>query len=362
MDRKWITRGYKPGDEDGILALWKASFPDGEIGRADLAYWNWQFRDPPAGSANIRLAAVDELIVGHYAVIPVPMQVRGEEIQGTLSLDTMTHPDYQRQGILTTLASELYAQLGQQGFPITYGFPNDNSIGPLTGKLQWSYVCSLAVYVKPLNPDVIVDQLLPNPMLTAAARPLARFGARILTAPSRAPSQAQAHLCWLDRFDARADELWLATHDPSKITLTRSADLLNWRYFQNPLRDYRAVAYEEGGDLVAYAVLRCMEQFELRGGMITELICQPGRDDALQAVLAAVEEHFVQEEADLTACLVHGDGQATRLLKQNGFLRAPKRAFKEWYFGVRLNDDSVRPDWATDPDRWYLTFGDTDVI
>jgi hypothetical protein len=49
-------------------------------------------------------------------------------------------------------------------------------------------------------------------------------------------------------------------------------------------------------------------------------------------------------------------------LRRNGFLRAPRRAFKEWYFGVRLNDDSVKPDQITDPENWYLTFGDTDVI
>jgi hypothetical protein len=70
----------------------------------------------------------------------------------------------------------------------------------------------------------------------------------------------------------------------------------------------------------------------------------------------------VGEGTDLVTCLVHGDGWATGLLKRNGFLRAPKRAFKEWYFGVRLNDGSLRADWTTNPDNWYLTFGDTDVI
>ena len=81
MDRKWVTRAYKPGDEAGLMALWKAAFPDGESGRAELDYWNWQFRDPPAGTARFRLAVVDEKIVGQYAVIPVPMQARGEPIR-----------------------------------------------------------------------------------------------------------------------------------------------------------------------------------------------------------------------------------------------------------------------------------------
>jgi hypothetical protein len=113
---------------------------------------------------------------------------------------------------------------------------------------------------------------------------------------------------------------------------------------------------------VAYAVIRCMEQFGLRGGMITELVGHPSREDAQEAVLAVVEEHFEREGMALAACLVHGDRRAPRLLKRNGFLRAPRRSFKEWYFGVRPNDISLQSDWVTHPDSWYLTFGDTDVI
>jgi hypothetical protein len=308
------------------------------------------------------VAVIGERIVGQYVVIPVPMQLKGEAILGTLSLDTMTHPDYQRQGILTTLAGELYAELGFTGFPITYGFPNKNSIDPLTRKLQWVYICSLPVYVKPLKPNAIVDGIVPDPLLGMVAKPLAKLGTAILSPPAKVASETRAKLRWLKQFDARADELWQMVYDRSKIALTRSATFLNWRYFQNPLRDYRAVAYEEGGHLVAYAVVRCMEQFRLRGGMITELVGQPDRDDALVAVLAAVEEYFAEEELDLVACLVHGDRRATRLLQSSGFLQAPKRAFKEWYFGVRLNNDSVQSDMASDRDSWYLTFGDTDVI
>jgi GNAT superfamily N-acetyltransferase len=362
MDREWFTREYRPGDEHGIIALWKAAFPDGESGRAELNYWNWQFRDPPAGPARIRLAVADELIVGQYGVVPVSMQIRGEAVQGTLSLDTMTHPAHQRQGILTTLADELYAELERNGFPITHGFPNDNSIGPLTRKLQWMHVCSLPVYVKPLRPHVIVDRVLANPLLSRVARPVAKLCTAILSPPTRVPGGAQTRVRWLDQFDARADELWQMAHDRSKIALTRSAAFLNWRYFQNPLRGYRAVAYEQDGQLVAYAVVRCMDQFGLRGGMITDLVGQPGREDALVAVLAAAEQHCVALDVDLLACLMHGDRRLTRLLKRNGFLRAPKRAFKEWYFCVRVNNDSVRPELVADPDVWFVTWGDTDVI
>ncbi len=362
MGKKWFSREYRPGDETGIVALWKSAFPAGESERADLVYWNWQFRDPPAGLAKIRVAVADEIIVGHYAVIPVHMQVRGKPVVGTLSLDTMAHPDYQRQGMLTTLAGELYAELGRAGFSITYGFPNDKSIGLLTKKLEWTYICSLPVYVKPLRPSEIVGHIISSRPLATIAKPFANLATRMVSRPVMMPDKDRAKIRWLEQFDARADDLWQMVYDRQKIALTRSAAFLNWRYFCNPRRGYRAVAFEENGQLVAYAVLRCMEQFGLRGGMITELLGQPGRNDALQAVLAAALEYFANEKVYLAACLVQGDRRATQLLKRHGFLPVPKQAFKEWYFCVRVNDDSQSSDWVNVPGNWYVTFGDTDVI
>ena len=363
MDTKWLSRPYEPGDEVGIGALWRTAFPnDDEIGRTEVEYWNWQYRDPPAGFGRIRVAAVEDKIVGHYAVIPLTMQIQGQAIRGTLSLNTMTHPDFQRQGILVKLAGEVYDELGRDGLPITYGFPNENSVGALTRKLGWDYVCALPVYVKPLRADLIAGRLLPGRLLVSIAGPFARLGARIISPPRSVLPAAAKELRWLEQFDQRADELWCAGYDPSRNALTRNAQFLNWRYPANPLRGYRILAYEQDGSLLAYAVLRCMAQFGLRGGMIVDFIGHPDRDDALAAVLAGAEDYFRQQQMDLVACLMHGDPRALRLLGKFGFLKAPRRAFKEWHFCVRLNNDSVDRDAAVHPDRWYLTFGDTDII
>ena len=363
MEAKWFAREYEAGDESAIGALWRAAFPDDdEVGRTELEYWNWQYRDPPAGFARIRVAVADGRIVGHYAVIPVAMQVEGKHVCGTLSLDTMTHPDYQRQGILTTLANEVYDELGRDDLPITYGFPNENSVGALTNKLGWDYVCALQVYVKPLRPEAIAEVVLANRALAAVAKRLAHQGAALLSRPSSAAVGVDESIRWLDRFDERADDLWRAVCDRSTNALTRSADLLNWRYPQNPLRRYHIVAYEQQGQLVAYAVLRCMAQFGLRGGMITELVGLPGRDDAFKAVLATAEAHFQEQDMDLIACLMHGDRRSVRLLRRAGFLPAPRRMFKQWHFCVRINNSSVDRGCIADADRWYVTFGDTDII
>jgi hypothetical protein len=62
----WSVRGYKNGDEDGILQLIQLAFKWG-----DKKYWNWRYRDNPAGIGRIWLADDAGKIVSHYAMIPI---------------------------------------------------------------------------------------------------------------------------------------------------------------------------------------------------------------------------------------------------------------------------------------------------
>jgi hypothetical protein len=363
MQRNWTTRNYQPGDERGINKLWKTVFSEGEHERAELDYWKWQYMNSPAGPGKIRLAVDNGKIAGQYAVVPMHMQVQAAAVLGTLSLDTMTHPDYRRQGMFTILANELYEQLGKGDIPITYGFPNDNSLGGFVKKLEWTHICTLPIYVKPINLAKIVEQAISKRWLAKAAYPLAEIAGAVVSRKSMPSSETVGKLDWIERFDQSADELWQRAYAPNKIAVTRDAKYLNWRYFDNPKRDYRAIAFREDGELVAYGVMRFMEQFGLNGLMIMELVSQPGRREAIQAVLSAIYAFSKDAGADLVACMAHTNDTLIYLLKRNGYILPPDRfSIKSWYFGVRVNNQNVNQKVINNPNHWYLTFGDTDII
>jgi hypothetical protein len=146
----------------------------------------------------------------------------------------------------------------------------------------------------------------------------------------------------------------------SSIVPTKNP-LYGW--LRNPTRTYAVLALEEGDQLIAYTVVRYMQQFGLKACMITELMSRPDRPDALEAVLVSAVRHTRSRGMDLCACSIHGNEQTSALLKKNGFMLLPKKfAPKEWYFGARINNDSVDGALVNDPQEWYLTFGDTGVI
>ena len=363
MARTWTTRNYHPGDEQEIIELWKTVFSEGEHERAELDYWKWQFVNGPAGSGKIKVAVDNGKIVGQYAVVPLHMQLQGTPVVAALSLDTMTHPDYRRQGMFSILANELYTQLREGNIPITYGFPNENSLGGFVTKLQWTHVCTLPVYIKPIHLGTIVERAISNRWLGKAAKPFANLAGAAVFRKSGPSSETVGQFQWLEHFDQRANELWQRAYHQGKIAITRDSKYLNWRYFDNPKRDYRAIAFEEDSELIAYAVVRVMEQYGLQGVMIMELVSQPDRYDTLQAVLKAVSDYCIELNADLIACMAHGDDDLINLLKRNGFILPPSKfSMKDWYFGGRVNNHSIDLQVINQPDNWYLTFGDTDII
>jgi len=363
MSATWHTRNYQPGDEEGILALWRESFPEGEQRRTELDYWRWQYLEGPSGPGLIRLAVSENRIVGHAAAIPFQFMSKGKEVLGCLSLDSMTAAGFRGQGMFTRLEEELYDDLARSGVQFIYGFPNDNSIGVFLRKLDWKQLATLPLRARPIRLDRIAKTSAPLSFLGPVLEQAAKLPQRFLWPTPQIPSEKRDHLVWLDEFDARAERLWRPLQEKNAIFLRRDEAFLNWRYADNPGREYPILGYEEGEDLQGLIVLRRMEAFGLQGGMILELQALPGREDLIPILLDAAVEHFAREEMDLALCLTPRGSSLERPLRSKRFLAVPERlGHKKWYFGGRGLPYSGEVAMLEPIASWYLTLGDTDII
>ena len=127
-------KNYNVGDESKILELFEIVFKQ----KLNLINWKWRFRDNPAGKHFIKLMWDNGNLVGHYAVSPLYMIVEGQEVLTALSLTTMTHPDYQGNGVFSELSLALYDELEQSHkCKAIWGFPNNNSHYAFINKLGW---------------------------------------------------------------------------------------------------------------------------------------------------------------------------------------------------------------------------------
>ena len=143
----WKVRPYREGDEEFLLDLYEIATGK----RIDLQSWKWLFQDNPTGKGHTWLAEYKGKLIGQYAIIPMRMYIHNKPIYAMQSLDTMTHPDYRKQGIFITLARIAYEYAESRGFDLLYGFPNNISLHGFLKYLDFFVLDNLKTMTRPIK-------------------------------------------------------------------------------------------------------------------------------------------------------------------------------------------------------------------
>jgi GNAT superfamily N-acetyltransferase len=106
-------------------------------------YLTWLYAANPAGEVIGYDAWEGAQLVAHYACIPAPVSLRGNNVTALLSLNTATHPAHQGKGLFTKLAELAYATAYESGVSLVYGVANQNSIRGFSGRLGFQDVIGL---------------------------------------------------------------------------------------------------------------------------------------------------------------------------------------------------------------------------
>lgn len=110
---------------------------------SDVNYLRWLYSENPAGNVKGCDAWDGDVLAAHYVCIPVTATLDGQSSKGLLSLNTVTDPKYQGQGLFTKLAHATYEQAGFDNFDFVYGVANANSTHGFTKKLGFQLVAPL---------------------------------------------------------------------------------------------------------------------------------------------------------------------------------------------------------------------------
>lgn len=119
------------------------------FGERDVsAVWTWAYLDNPNGEPIVSLCYDGDRLVGHYAIVPMPLSSGALKCSSYLSMTTMVAASHRRFGLFTQLAQLSYASASEQAVDCVFGFPNAQSTPGFRSRLQWTlpaadYVASL---------------------------------------------------------------------------------------------------------------------------------------------------------------------------------------------------------------------------
>lgn len=360
MKAMWSTRTYKEGDEQGIFdlvkAVWGEKVPDKERW---IRGWKWMFADNPTGASILWLAEHDGKLVGQYPLVMGNMKVGEEIVMGAQIADTMTHPEYRRQGIAFILGEKALSQLRKEGRSCVIGFPTTQAY-KLHMKSGWIDICAFQIMVKPLNLKNILRIHLPaNKFLLTILTGVGNFILKTLFRTKKSTKVDGLTITSISHFDDRFDDFWKKISNDYDIIIVRNKKYLNWRYVDVPNADYSIYIAERKGDICGYVVLGRYKRGDLMFGCIYDIIAPSNQEDVLHCLISKAVDHFREEKVDAVFTEMIIPKIYRKIFFKNGFI--PYFLSKSRFI-VYNASPNISQTFLKNPKNWFVQLGDLPMV
>ncbi len=343
-EANWSMRAMEAGDLDLIRALYAAVW--GYNRPRD--YDHWRYFTAPEGICPAMLAMDGERAVGFYTAWPVRLRLGDEVVPGIQSMDTMTHPDYQGQGMFVKLANACYELAVSRGFEVIYGFPNPLSYPGFVRRLNLDHSGDIAHWTRPIRPSA-------HPRVPGALGPLADAAAALWPRGSAGGLEIRSGRPEPAALGALLGD-WCA--EPGLCRIVRTPQWLDWRYAPEAGHDYEWVCAHEGDTPVAAGVwgMRGAAWGEAADGRAHLVELLGGHRRGVEAILAAVIGRARRRRAWIleTLCNV---APVVAALRRAGFVRHRMAPFIVRALTARTLGANVHTHAS-----WRIMGGDVDTL
>jgi GNAT superfamily N-acetyltransferase len=327
------------------------------------AQWDWLFvRNPATPRVHYAIADAGGHIAGQYAMLPLRLIHEARETVGLLSLYTATDPEFQGQGIMTTLARHVYDDARDEA-PIVFGFPNPNSAPVFYSKLGWFELRPFPLLLRPLHSlrAIAAEQRPKLEVAGAAAGPPA--AALALSDRARAWTAARRGVTVrrVEALGGLVGPIWDAVADRLGTCAIRDDRYVRWRFDESPFT-YRKFVATRGDEVVGFAVTTIAAWHGTQVAHLMELLALPRDHVAGRSLAAAVCRDAALSGAVAVLAIVTPRHPQRRELLRAGFLPVPTPFKSMFSFGVRVNGSGVVPNRLLHIDDWHLSGADLDYL
>ncbi len=361
MNKNITIREYRDGDEASIMKLRGLVLSSPK----DIDWWVWQHKLNPAGEAQIAVAELkgEGEIVAHECLMPLKMKIGANVGLVATSIDNMVHPDYRGRGIYKKVRNKMSELTQKSDIQFIYNFTNEIAarinlkMGAMGAKLLFKRI---PVWIKPIRLESIIATYFKNKILTFV---FTLSGNGILKLITRSSNyQVNSNIREVKAIDERFDALWEKVSTQHKIMLVRDRAYLNWRYVKKPDAEYTIYISEDDEQLLGYIILRNVKYNGIKIGWVCDMMTISKESSAAMDLITKAIQHFKTEITDIILFTLPQKTNQVLSLHKHGFIFASR-----WQRG--LNPITISPiasaypeSFLLNPNNWYLTRGDSDLI
>jgi GNAT superfamily N-acetyltransferase len=349
----WKVRDGNEKDMEEILSLRRLVFGEEERDKLDPRFWHWEFMKGPDGRALVYIVNHENKVIGHFADLPRHFSVDREVVLGTLSLDLMVHPDYWRRGIFAAMGRYGAQRVKQEKGLFMTAFPIRLETILGLRKIGWKEVAKLPVLAYPLRFRGILNRYLHFLPLSLLVGGFVRVFYFLLYGLRGGKKGEGVEIEKVESFDELFDRFWQKALSLHPLIGSRNRQYLTWRYLQHPTRHYTIYRAQKSGEMMGYIVLRKVELLNFNSAVIVDLLALD--EESISALVKRGIQHGRQEGADLLGFMVSQGHSYYKRLRKMGFLPS----LKTFLFMIYPHAER---EGILSPEKWYVNWGDTDVI
>jgi hypothetical protein len=294
-DTRFDVRRANPSEFDQIYDLVDETFDE----RRPRSQYEWLYRRNPKGVARCWIVIHKQTgrIVSNIARFPWPLARGRERIPGTFAGDSVTAPQWQRQG-LTQLRREVRLshpwENAGANFGVSFAAPNSKSRsvsvkygrgGQTMGPLPEAAIL--------FDSRSYLEQLGCSPLLAKTAGPAIDWLWRSWRRTALTDSSS-FHVEEARRFDSEFDSVTEKCMSWPEFWCPHDSEFLNWRYLDHPTKTQVALSISGAEGLLGYTVVRLQPP----AAMLMEFAA-PTEPESLRRQLLLHATH-VAEEAGCT--------------------------------------------------------------
>lgn len=323
----------------------------------DESVYRWLFLHNhynPGGRHFLNVAKDGAKVVASDCLLPVPLRILGKNYLAAWSIKTMTHPDYQRQGIFRAMTEFNISQAKAAGIDIILGFANANSF-PGYEKFGWDVLVERRAVIRPLDiRSTLAKRKILLPMAGIANAVYKVYDRRRINGLREKAGMYATDMA--SKLPKSGKDIWPRLQSGFPILVAREGEYLEWRYNQRPRQDYKYIIARGREKTESLLIIRTSAA--TKSCIIIDYV-GPSQSDTMAALIFKTMRYC--QDSKLRYIINSSGSVFDSLLTENfGFKYLSAPLANNMFIACRLND-SIDLEALKKETNWFYSYGDSEL-
>lgn len=217
--------------------------------------WEWQYKNLPTRAARIYICTFDHKIVGYYHVPVYEGVINGKKKVFAMVQDVAISRSMRGRSVFRKLAEFATDDLINSDVNLIYTFPNQKSIHTFLKYNEYKQIYTYDSYLLPLDTSAVIKSKL---KLFGFENVIGFLADKYFDFRSHKPTKG-FDVKIKNNFDEETSDLFQRFNSQFYCHLNRSADYLQWRFFEKPGEKHFLITLQNDLKTIAAAVFKIDE-------------------------------------------------------------------------------------------------------